>query len=327
MIKNPRVSFGVPVYNGGRFLEKTLDSLLDQSFTEFEIVICDNASTDNTKEICLAYASNDPRVRYYRSDVNRGAAWNHNRAFRLSKGVYFKWNSADDLCDREFLSQCVAALDREPAAVMAVSQPIEIDELGNPLSSISVVNQTLIADVPEEAPTHIRFRQNIRLDHLCLSIYSLIRSEVLRQTVLIGNYPDSDRVLLARLALFGRCIVLPGGLFFNRDHQDRFTRYYNGQRIRERATWFDPANAARRVYPAWKELGEFCRVIGMVPLHLSEKLRCYREIARWLWNKKNMRLLYIDAVYYPRKWVVETFPAAKVAWRRFRKDTSVVGIE
>src|SRR5579872_4758271 len=116
---HPRVTIGVPVFNGEAFVAETLKSLLNQTFTDFEIVISDNASTDGTGQICQTYAARDPRIHYYRSDVNRGAAWNHNRVFELAKGEYFKWNSADDLCAPEFLARCVASLDDDPAAVMA----------------------------------------------------------------------------------------------------------------------------------------------------------------------------------------------------------------
>jgi glycosyltransferase involved in cell wall biosynthesis len=302
------------VFNGERFLAETLDSLLNQTFSDLEVVISDNASTDRTEEICRAYAARDPRVRYYRNSFNRGAAWNHNRVFELARGEFFKWSAADDLCAPEFLTLCVAALDQDPAAVMAVTQPLEIDEVGNPLASVSVANQTLLPVVPPDAPAHVRFRQTIRLDHLCLSIFSLIRSEILRQTVLQGNYPDADRVLLAHLALLGDCHVIPEALFFNRDHPDRFSRVYNGEKLRERAIWWSSSNTKRKVFPSWRELAEFVRVVRRTPLEWPERLRCYWEIARWLQAKGHIRLLYEDATHYPRKWIVHHFPKAKVTW-------------
>jgi glycosyltransferase involved in cell wall biosynthesis len=310
----PRVTFGVPVFNGEPFLAETLDSLLNQTFSDFEIVISDNASTDRTEEISRSYAARDPRVRYYRSEVNRGANWNHNRVFELARGEFFKWSSADDLCAPEFLALCVAALDQNPAAVMAITQPLEIDEVGNPLAAISVPNQTLLPVVPPGAPAHVRFRQNIRLDHLCLSVFSVFRSEILRQTVLQGNYPDADRVLLAHAALFGHCEVIPTPLFFSRDHPGRFSRFYNGERLRERAAWWDPSRTKRRVFPWWRELSELPRVVRRSPLKWQERLRCYWEIVRWVQDEDHMRLLYIDATYYPRKWTVRHFPKAKIVW-------------
>ena len=71
--KSPRVSIGMPVYNGAAFLKESLDSLLSQTYGDFELIISDNASTDETESICRSYAAGDPRVRYQRQEENRGA--------------------------------------------------------------------------------------------------------------------------------------------------------------------------------------------------------------------------------------------------------------
>jgi glycosyltransferase involved in cell wall biosynthesis len=318
MMSMPRVSIGVPVYNGENYLAHAVDSLLGQTFQDLEVIISDNASTDRTEEIGRACASRDPRVRYYRNDVNQGAVWNHNRVFELARGEFFKWNSADDYCGPEFIERCVSALDEDSSAVMAVSEPAEVDEHEKPLESRTVPTHTLLPAVPPDAPTHVRFRQNIRLDHLCLSIYSLIRSDCLRRTGPMRSYADSDRVLLAQLALFGSCVVIPEILLFNRDHAGRFSRSYNRyyEGWRERANWMDPSNAKRWVFPFWTELFELMRVVRQSPLKWQERLLCYGEIMRWFGHDDHIRRLYIDATHYPRKWVVHRFPKAKVAWNR-----------
>src|SRR3954470_1068595 len=95
--RRPRVSIGLPVYNGQRFLAPAVSSLLAQTFADFELVICDNASTDDTEAICRRFAERDPRVRYHRNEQNVGAAPNFNRALALSTGQYFKWAAHDDL--------------------------------------------------------------------------------------------------------------------------------------------------------------------------------------------------------------------------------------
>ena len=92
----PRVSIGMPVYNAERFLAGTLDSIVAQSFRDFELIISDNGSTDRTASICRDYASRDCRIRYFRHEVNRGAAWNHNYVLGLAQGEFFKWNAYDD---------------------------------------------------------------------------------------------------------------------------------------------------------------------------------------------------------------------------------------
>ncbi|MBS0016773.1 MAG: glycosyltransferase family 2 protein, partial [Arthrospira sp. SH-MAG29] len=132
---HPRVSIGLPVYNGENFIQETLDCLLSQTFDDFELIICDNASTDRTEEICRDYAARDKRIRYYRHPENLGAAKNYNRTFELSTAEYFKWAAHDDLYAPEFLERCVEALDTHPSTVLCYPQEYWIDEQGNPLKS------------------------------------------------------------------------------------------------------------------------------------------------------------------------------------------------
>src|SRR5690242_6344650 len=100
---SPKVSIGLPVYNGERFLAEAIDSVLAQTFTDFELIISDNASTDRTPEICKAYAEKDSRIRYYRNEENQGASWNFNRVFELSRGMCFQWLAHDDYIAPGFL--------------------------------------------------------------------------------------------------------------------------------------------------------------------------------------------------------------------------------
>src|SRR5262245_32943693 len=93
----PRLCIGVPVYNGERYLEPAIGSLLAQTFSDFRLIISDNASTDGTEEICRALARRDRRIEYHRSTRNRGPAWNFNRVVELADAEYFKWAAYDDL--------------------------------------------------------------------------------------------------------------------------------------------------------------------------------------------------------------------------------------
>src|SRR5687768_11755331 len=111
------VSVGMPVFNGERFIEAALDSVLAQNYGDLEVVISDNASTDDTEEICRSYAAKDDRVRYFRNRINYGIAFNFNNVFRLSSGRYFKWAASDDVCAPDFLSRCVEILDRDASIV------------------------------------------------------------------------------------------------------------------------------------------------------------------------------------------------------------------
>lgn len=126
-----KVSIGIPVRNGARYLAETIDSVLSQTYTDFELIISDNASSDQTSEICKNYAENDSRVRYYRNDRNIGAAKNFNRAFALSSGEYFKWLSSDDTITARFLERSVELLDSDRALVLACTRYSVCDEFMN----------------------------------------------------------------------------------------------------------------------------------------------------------------------------------------------------
>ena len=125
-----RVSMGMPVYNGERYVAEAIESVLQQTFGDFELVISDNGSTDSTRSICEGYAARDPRVRYFRSDANRGATWNFNRVVELSRGEYFRWAAHDDRIRPEYLERCVAVLDADPEAVLCYTQVEIIDAAG-----------------------------------------------------------------------------------------------------------------------------------------------------------------------------------------------------
>ena len=111
----PQVSIGMPVYNGEPFIREALDSLLAQTFTDFELIISDNASTDGTEAICRGYAAKDKRIRYVRQAENRGALANFQFVLDEAVGVYFMWAAADDRRTADFLEINVSILQSNPA--------------------------------------------------------------------------------------------------------------------------------------------------------------------------------------------------------------------
>ena len=100
---SPRLSVGLPVYNGETYIGQSIESLLGQSYEDFELIISDNASTDSTADICRHYGKQDPRIRYVRQPRNIGLSPNHNFVVQQARGEYFKWAAADDLCAPTFL--------------------------------------------------------------------------------------------------------------------------------------------------------------------------------------------------------------------------------
>jgi glycosyltransferase involved in cell wall biosynthesis len=282
----PRVSIGLPVFNGENYLEEALDSILAQTYSDFELIISDNASTDRTEEICRAYTARDKRIRYFRNGTNLGAAKNFNRVFELSSGEYFKWATHDDLCAPEYLERCVEILDREPDIVLCYPKTSIIDEHGE-----FVENYFDGFNLRSPKP-HERFRDFFHAPGLCNPIVGLIRASALRRTALIGNYPSSDRVLLGELALRGRFYEVPERLFFRRKHPQTSVRA--NPDWDERIAWFDPARRGQIQLPRWRWFFEYLLSIKRVRLCGYEKLRCYVEMGKWV--RRHWRKLKNDLV-------------------------------
>src|SRR5690349_8131532 len=202
----PRVSIGMPVRNGERFIRDAIDSLLAQTFTDFELIICDNASSDRTEEICREYAARDPRVRYYRNPTDIGPAGNHNKCFELSRGLYFRWHAHDDICLPTYLAKCVETLDADPSAVVVYPRTLIIDSAGHTVESYEFQAGT---DSLRPCERFSRLVMVNHRSHRAVEIFGLMRSSALRQTPLEGAYARGDSVLLVRMSLLGRFIELP----------------------------------------------------------------------------------------------------------------------
>ena len=144
----PRVSIGLPVHNGERYLEETLESVLKQTFPDFELIIYDNASTDRTPEICRAFLEQDNRIRYFNSGRNEGASANFNRAFRASRGEYFKWIAHDDLIAPSYLEKCVEVLDRDDSVALCCSRVVLINEAGDILGDFDLSLERIASPGP-----------------------------------------------------------------------------------------------------------------------------------------------------------------------------------
>lgn len=275
MAASPRVSVGLPVYNGERFLGQALDSILTQTLEDYELLISDNGSTDGTEAICRAYASRDKRIRYFRNESNVGASVNFNRVFEMSSGEYFKWLAADDFCAPEFLERCVEVLDAEPAAVLAYPRATWIDEHGETLFD----SDKMIGRMDLRAQVATRFRELV--DELTydeawagpLCIFGVIRSRALRQSRLLGNYIAADCNLLAELILIGEFLEVPERLSLIRLHPDSST-WLPSRSTRRAQRFFDPKirGGPRLMFYRWKHYLELLAAVARAPLPLRHKL-------------------------------------------------------
>lgn len=121
----PKVTIGMPVYNGERYVREALDSLLAQTCTDFELIISDNASTDDTGSICREYANRDARIRYVHQSENMGIVANFQFVLDEAKGVYFMWAAHDDLWDTRWIETLLATAESCPCLTYGFVQSID----------------------------------------------------------------------------------------------------------------------------------------------------------------------------------------------------------
>ncbi len=230
----PRVSLALPVYNGADYIGHAIQTVLDQTYTNFELIITDNASSDGTGQLCRAYAARDDRIRYHRHERNLGAAENFNRGFSLARGEYFKWCAHDDAISPNFLAACVTALDADREAVIAHGRQQGIDESGREIAWQSG-DFAHISGI--DCPLR-RFRLVFATQGFDAAMFGLMRRSALAKTSLHRKYYGSDVALLAELALLGQFVMVEDAVFYNREHP---RRSINTADKRARQLWHDTA--------------------------------------------------------------------------------------
>lgn len=284
----PTVTIGLPVYNGERHLAEALDSLLSQTYTDFEIVLSDNASTDRTPEICRSYADRDERIRYVRAEENRGATWNFNHVVQLASGRYFRWAAHDDVVAPTYLERCVAVLDSNPRAALSHTKVEQIDADGHSLG----VYEGPPARREDERPW-IRFHDAALWSGRNHLIFSVIRRELLDRIPEYGAHANADGVLLARLSLLGTFVTVDEPLQRMRVHQTQASStYVSGEGAIDYRAWRDwiyGSGAARRTFelPYWRIWAEHARSIVVVRgVKVVDRVRCTPTVVEWPWSRK-----------------------------------------
>jgi glycosyltransferase involved in cell wall biosynthesis len=276
MTADPRLTVGLPVYNGANYLAESIESLLGQSFEDFELIISDNASTDDTADICRSYQKQDPRIRYVRQPHNIGLAPNHNFTVDQARGELFKWASNDDLYGRDLLKLCVDALDADPRVVLAHSWTAMIDGSGTVTKAIEYSLATASSHAPK------RFRSALFANGGD-DTGGVVRTEVLRRTPLLGSYHHSDRTVMTEVALHGPFYQVPDWLYFRRDHPERAERAC--PTMRSRCANMDPRRADRLRNPVVRLYGEYVwayvSAVRRAPLSAADRRECYRYLVQW----------------------------------------------
>lgn len=203
----PRVSVGIPVYNGGATIRTTVESVLAQTYDSFEVLVVDNASTDETEEVCRELAAADGRVRYVRNAENIGQNNNFTRVYQLGQGDYFRWMGDDDSLEPGYLAACATALDSDPAASLVSTYQSHIKPDG------TEIYEEYDGPRPDSSDPVDRLRALLRLmngsRYWIDPVYTLIRRSCMPSDQPIRALRFADQVLAAELALAGPYLHVP----------------------------------------------------------------------------------------------------------------------
>lgn len=277
-VSTPRVSIGLPVYNGVEFLREAIDSLLAQSFGDFELVISDNASTDDTEAVCRDYAARDARVRYLRQAKNIGGVSNHNFVAAQAQGTYFMWAASDDVWHPDYVRRCVELLDADPGAVVAFAINARMDEHGKAVDTVQPGPSLAIDDVIE------RFRRSTEIYRTIEPFYGLIRRDALRCVAPMVKHPGFDRILFAELALRGRLVQISEPLYTRRIHAGQSVGTH--PTLRSRYRWISPNRKTRLVFPHLEYAAYFAAAVWRSAPSMQVRMKCLWFMAKWCnWHR------------------------------------------
>jgi glycosyltransferase involved in cell wall biosynthesis len=270
----------MPVYNGERFINEAIDSLLAQSFEDFELIISDNASTDGTEEICQSYAARDRRLRYFRNAENIGVYRNINRVIQLSSGGYFKLACADDFCHPDLIKKCLEVLDSDSTIVASYAKACFIDQNGEPVN-IMDPGWHLMSNARDE-----RMRYVITSGHYTNVLYGLMRANDLAFTRLFPDYAGGDCRLLGELCLRGKFYEIPEALFFRRIHGEASSQNTS---IDWQSKFYKGRSGCIEM-PYWHICADHCLTILRSNLSFQNKFACLAAIMRRMYSAKRVLL-------------------------------------
>lgn len=265
------ISIGMPIRNGTKLMRGAIDSLLAQDFGDFELLIADNASDDETEAVCREYQRLDKRIRYMRNETNIGVANNFNLVFQRTSADLFCWAAHDDLWEPTFLSRCHEALEKNPDAVLAHVHARLIDREGRPIEGARLLQ------LGREHSLRERFIGGLYHAGV-LAIYGLLRRAALARTRLFQPNLSCDVVMLAEMALQGPFECVPETLWSYRTDRDYEPRYF-GNNARRGSLGHRGPSSLPLIYA--ERCARLLEVAARAPVPLGLKLQLASDVGRW----------------------------------------------
>jgi len=277
MTASPRLTIGLPVYNGERYLPGAVGSILAQTYGDYELLIADNASSDGTEEICRGLSREDSRIRYVRHDENIGVVPNHNYTVNAARGELFRWAADDDLIRPTGLEACVRLLDESgPETVLAFPRTEVVDEDGR---HVRYWAEQGAVEQPEPEQ-----RLRVLLEHpaghlrggFLPPFYAVVRTAVLRSTALLRPFYPADVVLVVELALRGKFGEVPEPLYVRRQHPGQSGGWSTSSDL-QRSVWTYPGFRGAPL-PQTRVLKGYFDAVLEAPLTSGQRRRCLAAV-------------------------------------------------
>ena len=270
----------MPAFNAARHIQAAIDSILAQSISDLELIIYDNASTDNTEDLCRQAATRDPRVHYFRNERNLGGAENYNLTLRAARGRYFKWSSSNDLCHPEFLRVCISALESNQDAVVAYPRTLLFSDDPN---TGKPYDDNLGLDVDDPRVRFTRYVDRVGLNNL---MNGVCRTDMLRRVPPIKPYVGSDQVTTAAMTLHGKVIEIPSEYFYRRIDQYSSARIAGGDAVRRH---YDPSGKKRMVFQLWRLYLEYIGTAIASPVSVRQRILIVGSmLQRMMWARRKL---------------------------------------
>lgn len=273
-----KLTVGMPTYNAERHIAEAIDSMLAQTHRDFELLISDNASTDRTQDICKSYQRADSRITYVRQSQNLGATENYNFVFRESNSELFKWASSNDYCTEKTLENCIKEVDRDSSVVLCYP-PAKLFEKS--LEDARDYEDDMVTVDESSVARFFHVIDNMALNNV---MNGVTRSDALRSTPLIKEFPYADRNMVAELALIGKIVSASDCFFYRRMDAESATKLKSGADL---LAHFDPRLKRPISFANWRVFSAYLSSLMRSKIGPASMLGILPKLGRRLWWSKS----------------------------------------
>lgn len=223
------ISIGLPVYNGERFLRTKLDSILSQTYENFELIVSNNGSTDKTHEICNEYELKDNRIKYFSHEKNNDAFWNYNFVLNQASCDYFMWTSVDDVLLPTFIEKNLNILEKNKTCVASISkiETYESENDGKLFNPTDLKHYESVKKIRNKIrPRSVfsitgNFDKKSRLylkKSSCYVFYSIFKTDVIKKSFFYDPFLGDDWAIFLNVLKYGDLLVTDEILMYQYEH-------------------------------------------------------------------------------------------------------------